>query len=55
MWDMKWIELVQDRDTLWALVNTVMNLRFSQNARFILASGEPATFSRMTLLHEVSK
>ena len=55
MWYMNWIELAQDRNTLWALVNTVMNLRVSQNARYFLASGEPLTFSRMTLLHEVSK
>ena len=25
---MDWIDLAQDRDTWWALVNTVMNLRF---------------------------
>jgi hypothetical protein len=25
--DVDWIHLAQDRDTWWALVNTVMNLR----------------------------
>jgi hypothetical protein len=27
--DMDWIELAQDRDRCWALVNAVMNLRIS--------------------------
>ena len=27
-----WIEMAQDRDGWWALVNEVMNLRVSQNA-----------------------
>jgi hypothetical protein len=27
-----WIHLAQDRDQLWALVNTVMNLRVIQKA-----------------------
>jgi hypothetical protein len=26
--DMDWIDLAQDRDRWWALVNVVMNLRF---------------------------
>jgi hypothetical protein len=26
-WGMNWIELAQDRDRGWALVNVVMNLR----------------------------
>jgi len=27
MWDMNWIDLTQDRDKWWALVNEIMNLR----------------------------
>jgi hypothetical protein len=29
-------EVAQDRDRLWALVNAVMNLRFSKNAVYFL-------------------
>jgi len=31
--DVDWIHLAQDGDQLQALVNTVMNIRFSQKAR----------------------
>jgi hypothetical protein len=27
-WGMDWIDLAQNRDSRWALVNAVMNLRF---------------------------
>jgi hypothetical protein len=33
-----WINLPQDRDKEWAVVNTVMNLRFPYNARNFLSS-----------------
>ena len=50
---MDWIDLAQDRDRWQALVNAVMNLQDTWNARN-LTSWEPASFSR-TLLHVVSK
>jgi hypothetical protein len=48
------IELAQDRDRWWGLVNAVMNLRFPLNAGNSLTSCKPVSFSRRTLLHGVS-
>jgi hypothetical protein len=52
---MDWIDVAQDRDRWWALVNAVTNLRVVRNAGNFLTSGEHISFSRRTLLHEVSK
>jgi hypothetical protein len=35
---MGWIDLAQDRDRWWAVVNVVMNLRFPSNVRSFLTS-----------------
>ena len=50
---MDWIDLARDKDRWRALVNTVMNW-VSQNMGNFLTSWEPVSFSRRTLLHEVS-
>ena len=47
--------LAQDWDRRRALVNAVMNVRISQNARNFLTNCEPLGFSRRTLLHVASK
>ena len=48
------IDLAQDRDKWWALLNAVMKLRF-RKTREISWLKEPISFSRRTLLRGVSK
>jgi hypothetical protein len=49
---MDWIDLAQDSDQWKALVNTIMNLRVSQNVRKFLSSCTTGGFSRR--VHGVS-
>jgi hypothetical protein len=50
-----WIEPAQDRDRWRELVSAGMNIRVPKNAGNFLTSSELVSFSRMTLLHEISK
>jgi hypothetical protein len=52
-WDgMYWIDLAQDRDQWWALVNTVMNLQVPENAGKFLNSCAIGGFSGRAQFHE---
>jgi len=52
---MDWIELTQDGDRWWALVNTVMNVGVPYNVGSFFTSWELDCFSRRTLLHGENK
>jgi hypothetical protein len=53
-WDgMDWIDLAEDKDQWRALINTVMNLRVSEDGKF-LSSCTTGGFSGRTQLHGVS-
>jgi hypothetical protein len=51
--DMDWIDLAQDRNQWKVLLNTVMNLRVSQNIGKFLSSCTTGDFSRRAQVHEV--
>jgi hypothetical protein len=50
---MDWIDLAQNREQWWALVNTVMILRVPQNVGNFLSRCASSGFSSRTQLHGV--
>ena len=48
------IDMAQERDRWWSLLNAVMILQVPQNARNFLTTWELVSFSRRTLYHGVS-
>ena len=48
------IDMAQDKDRWWAIVNTVMKFQVSKNGENFLTSLEPINFPRRTLLPAVS-
>jgi hypothetical protein len=53
--DVEWIQLAQDSDRWRGLVNAVMNLWVPYNTGNFLTCCKPVSFSRRTMLCEVSK
>jgi hypothetical protein len=47
-----WLDLAQDRDQCWALVNTVMIIQVPENAGKFLSSCTICGYSRRAQLHE---
>jgi hypothetical protein len=55
MGSLVWIDLAQDRNKWMALVNAVMKLRVPEDTGNFLSNCELVSFSRRTLLVDVSK
>ena len=51
----EWIDLTQERDRWWALVNAITNLWAPYNVGNFLTSWEPVNFSRGSLIPDVNK